>query len=548
MIYHRHLLTGKHSVLSIDTPEPQCQERLHYPIYNPQDPRHNPSRGRRHDSQHSSSDSQKQARWVQDLQKRSIHKVRSGIVALREGFLRLSSWNNSDIDDTDTGSVLEGPRNKESEKKKRGHGFSGISDTSTQEDVNFGVGINRTNSPWPPASREPSSTRLASSLVLTNVSAPEVQANGENLHHPEPGLFRHANFSTDELPPYTESYDRPFIDYLANTDANKQNPVFDTERSIDEHVTEHLDRTDASDWETIASGKESASSVNEDVSKARGPCDPDNTPAEQRQPAQGAFSDIPTATKWSKIPGLCRKVTRKADCPMYEQGTTNTSTESFKLSDPDAPSSYDSSKQVHPIAKIRDSEALVTQEPLRIHREMKSAEAAMSSISMSSKCPANVKIAFPGLYHALVEQWETHNNLIVDSAGFENNLPPSQVSSDAGVSGQPQPQHLIYDELPWSCENRTHGLPTNTSGGHKSVESSQVLSSGEQSLTGNGDIWAQAGRSSRFRTTNSTRSSSTAHSHPPAEMPASEARHSSGLHIAQRNVGAPKLSPDVKRD
>lgn len=549
MVYHRYLLTGKHSVLNIDTPEPQCQERLHYPIYNPQDPRHNPSRGRRHDSQNSSSDSHKQARWVQDLQKRSIHKVRSGITALREGFLRLSSWNNGDIDETDIGSVLEGSRNKESEKIKRGHGFSGfsgISDTSTQEDVNFGIGIYRTNSPWPPASRDPSLTRLASSFALSNVSAPEVRANGRDLHRPEPGLFHHVNVSTNDLPPYSESHDRPFIDNLANTDANKENPVFDTERSIDEHATEHLDQSDASDWETIASGKESASSVNEDVSNARGPRDPDNTPAEQRQPAQGAFLDIPAATKWSKDSGLRRKVTNKADCPMYEQKTTNSSTGSSKLSDPDAPSSYDSSKHVHPIAKIRDSEDLVTQEPLRIHHEIKSAEAALSPISMSSKCPANVKIAFPGLYHALLEQWETHNNLIVDSAEFENNSSPSQVS-DAVVSGQPQPQHLIYHELPWSCENRTHGLATNTSGGHKTVGSSQVLSSGEHSLTGNDDIWVQAGRSSRFRATNSTRSSSTAHSHPPAEMPASEARHSFGLHIAQRNVGAPKLPPDVKR-
>ena len=545
MVNHRHLLTGKHSVLNIDTPEPQCQERLHYPIYNPQDPRHNPSRRRRHDSQNSSSDSQKQARWVQDLQKRSIYKVRSGITALREGFLRLSSWNNSDIDDTDTGSVLEGPRNKESEKIKRGHGFSGISDTSTQEDVNFGIGIYRTNSPWPPAFREPSSTRLASSLALTNVSAQEVRENGGNLHRLEPGLFCHVNISTDGLPPYSENYDRPLIDDLANTDANTESPVSDTERSIDKHVTDHLDQSDASDWETIASGKESASSVNEDVSEARGLCDTGNTPAEQRQPAQGAFLDIPIPTKWSKISGLCRKVTRKADCPMYEQETTNSSTGSSKLSDPDAPSSHDSSKHVHPIAKIRYSEALVTQEPLWIHREIKSAEVALSPISMSKKCPANVKIAFPGLYHALLEQWETHNSLIVDSAKIENNSPPSQVSSSAVVSGQPQPQHLIYHELPWSCENRTHGLATNTSGGHKIVGSSQVLSSGEYSLTGNDDIWVQAGRSSRFRTTNSTRNSSTAHSHPPAEMPASEARHSFGLHIAQRNVSAPKLYPQA---
>lgn len=558
-LYHKYPLTCRYSVLSIDTPEPTCQERIHYPVFNPQDPRHNPSDGRRFNSQNPSSDSQKQAHWVQDLQKRSIYKVRSGFLALREGLLRLSSWNDSEIDDT--GSVFERAQSHENGKKP-GYGFSGISDASTQEDVSFGVGIYRTNSPWPSASCEPSSnrsTRIASSLASTNVATPEVRVSSGHSHRPESALFRHVNVSSDEPPPYSASFDRPVAEHLADTDTDQGKPVMNTEPSFGEHVTENLDESDASDWETIASGEESTSSVNEDVSDASGSCDNDSTPADQPQLTEGIFLDIPAAPKWpSHSSGLLHEVTGKVDCSLYELETTNSSTGSFKLPCPDAPSSDGPSKSDHSdhrLASIRESEALVTQERLQIHREIESGGATMSSssISMSRKGSANVKIAFPGLYQALLQEWmrKSHSNLIVNSAEIENSPLPSQASAITAVSEQPQPHHLDYHELPWSCENHTRRPAINTSGGQRTEGSSEVLSSGEYSSTSNEDIWVRAGHASGFRsagtartartarTANSSCSSPTAHAHPPTEMSPPVTRHSFGLHVAQRNVGDP---------
>ncbi|KAJ5559754.1 hypothetical protein N7513_002153 [Penicillium frequentans] len=148
----------------VDPPDlsPTCAERSHYPVFNPLDPRHNPSASvswRRQESQTSSSDSQKQSHWVQDFPRRSLHKARSGLLALRAGFLRRHRTGM-------TGEITP-VRNAEA------------SSASTQEDLSFGVALYRTNVPWPPAEDEPSIDvlmRAAAFHPLANiVSAPEVR-------------------------------------------------------------------------------------------------------------------------------------------------------------------------------------------------------------------------------------------------------------------------------------------------------------------------------------------------------------------------------------
>ncbi|KAJ5666139.1 uncharacterized protein N7477_008587 [Penicillium maclennaniae] len=530
----------------MNTSEPTCQERIHYPVYNPGDPRHNPSR-RRHDSQNSSADSQKQARWVQDLQRRSIHKVRSGLLSLREGLLRLSSWHDGDIDDT--GSRLVPLQSHDTEGRNRAYGVSGISDASTQEDMNFGVGMYRMNSPWPthycgPGSNR--STHVASSLGLPNVSVPDLRVSSGPLH-PDSLSLRHVSLTSNDPPPYSASYERPFADGDADVRTDQERPFVDTEQSFDGVSSEIMDQSDGSSWETISSGEASASSMNGDVSGARA-SGGNSTPAERPQAAVTP-PEIPANAERSKTdsPDLSRKGTRSDDSLMIED-TMDSSTRSFKPPDPGAPSSFGPSKFDHPLAKIRESEALVTQEHLSVDRR-KSEEATASAIAMSRKCSANVvKIAFPGVYHALLEQWTRETrNLMKNSAGIEGISTSSHIPDSAAEQDQ---QDLDYHELPWSCENRAHGLPSNTSTSHRTWDLSEAFSSGEQNLATIEDIWVHAGLSSRLRTSrpartaNLTRSSSTAHAHPPAEMPELDTRHSFGLHIAQRSEPGKKTPSD----
>ncbi|KAJ6172666.1 hypothetical protein N7470_001733 [Penicillium chermesinum] len=147
----------------IDPPEvevaPTCLERYNYPIFNPNDPRHNPflehDRNQR-ESHSSSSDSQKQPR-EQNFPLRSLHKARSGLLAITAGWFHRSSRTRATGDETE---------------------FSrpGISSMSTEEDLAFGVDLYRTNTlpnPDHEASMEALMRVAAFAPLASIVSAPE---------------------------------------------------------------------------------------------------------------------------------------------------------------------------------------------------------------------------------------------------------------------------------------------------------------------------------------------------------------------------------------
>ena len=115
---------------------------------------------RREESHTSSSDSQKQVNWVHNLPRKSIHKARSGILALKAGLnLRRPRDTPASPDDTNL------------ERRE-------ASSVSTQEDLSFGIALYRTQVPWSSSGDEPSVDilmRTASFHPLVNIaSAPEV--------------------------------------------------------------------------------------------------------------------------------------------------------------------------------------------------------------------------------------------------------------------------------------------------------------------------------------------------------------------------------------
>ncbi|KAJ5635115.1 uncharacterized protein N7484_008428 [Penicillium longicatenatum] len=170
--------TRRLSIIHPPDLSPTCAERGHYPVFNPLDPRHNPSATsswRRQESQTSSSDSQKQSHWVQDFPRRSLHKARSGLLALRAGFLRRHRPSMS--------MEITPARRPEA------------SSASTQEDLSFGVALYRTNVPWPPTEDEPSIDvlmRAAAFHPLANIaSAPEVREFPVWGFHDPDAVFSH---------------------------------------------------------------------------------------------------------------------------------------------------------------------------------------------------------------------------------------------------------------------------------------------------------------------------------------------------------------------
>ncbi|CAI7572261.1 unnamed protein product [Penicillium discolor] len=138
--------------------EPTCQERIHYPVFNPLDPRHNPeistSWWRPKKQQSLTSESHNPKEWIQSVSKRTLHKARSGLLALRSGLNHRSNEEES----PEKGFVS--PVALRHERQRYGIS-SGAYTSDTQEDVNFGAELSRMH--LPPSS--PSSSTEMVSLI-----------------------------------------------------------------------------------------------------------------------------------------------------------------------------------------------------------------------------------------------------------------------------------------------------------------------------------------------------------------------------------------------
>ncbi|OQE91998.1 hypothetical protein PENNAL_c0008G03847 [Penicillium nalgiovense] len=138
--------------------EPTCMERIHYPVFNPLDPRHNPEIStlswNARKQRNSSSESRSPMAWVQSISRRSLHRARSGLMALRSGF----SHRSSEESNTEEGFVSPAALRRERQR----HGVStGAYTSETQEDMNFGAELSRMDLAPPP----PSSHTEVGSLV-----------------------------------------------------------------------------------------------------------------------------------------------------------------------------------------------------------------------------------------------------------------------------------------------------------------------------------------------------------------------------------------------
>ncbi|KAL4913267.1 hypothetical protein BDW62DRAFT_214361 [Aspergillus aurantiobrunneus] len=129
------------------TPTSACEESAHYPVFDPDDPRHNPALGRGMylegvDSTPRATHSAGSIRWMQGLPGRSLRRARSGLQALRSGLHRRPARmadgdhvNNGLWTLSDSAERSSGPHERFS---------STVSEASTEEDYEFGTDLFRT--------------------------------------------------------------------------------------------------------------------------------------------------------------------------------------------------------------------------------------------------------------------------------------------------------------------------------------------------------------------------------------------------------------------
>ncbi|KAJ5397472.1 hypothetical protein N7509_005585 [Penicillium cosmopolitanum] len=339
---------------------PTCLERIHYPVFDPQNPNHNPAAAialprspppRRHDLQVSSSESQRQGSWLEDFPRRSIHKARSGLLAIRASLLRLSSRENTDFSEA----IIQDMSSEASRRERdhvRGHGHS----NSTQEDLSFGVCLFRTStSPWATTLDGADSNlvpRVESPLSLPLVNSISAPAELESYYYnnntdddPEPMNDRPVSMASEEPPSYRSIAESARY----HRHSNDSNPRGNTNRELG---------TDTSN-ETHGCLTQPSPSVDWD---------------ELGSPASSfRYEDM--------IPCQRKKVSRF-------QGTG-------------------SSLSSSPISVVTQSETLFSQEHLPPNRDQpKNDYCGREDLTPTPSPPSEmVTIAFPGVYQALLDQW-----------------------------------------------------------------------------------------------------------------------------------------------
>lgn len=216
---------------------PTCLEKDNYPLYDPHNPHHNPSAvatvqpspsRRRRESQTSFSESQRQGSWLEEFPRRSIHKARSGLLAIRASLLRLSAREGTDLTETVIEDVPPELPKHERDRARR----PGLSST-TQEDLTFGIGLYRTTStPWIRVSDgagADSLPRVESPLSLVNANSEpaELESHYYTSDDPEPMSNQPVSMRSEEPPPYYSieqraRYHRHSKDSCAREDTNGQ--------------------------------------------------------------------------------------------------------------------------------------------------------------------------------------------------------------------------------------------------------------------------------------------------------------------------------------
>ncbi|KAJ5754492.1 hypothetical protein N7533_004035 [Penicillium manginii] len=353
--------------------QPTCLERVHYPVFDPQNPNHNPAAAialprspppRRHDLQASSSESQRHGSWLEEFPRRSIHKARSGLLAIRASLLRLSSRENTDFSEAiiedmsretsrhieDVSREVSGPE----EDHVRRHDHS----NSTQEDLSFGVCLFRAStSPWAislDGADANSVPRIESPLPLPLVNSISAPAELESYYYnntdddPEPMNDRPVSMLSEEPPSYRSIAENARYHRRSNDprvrDNTNQELTADTANETPSYLTQ---LSPSVDWDGLGS---SASSFR--------------------------YEDMYSSQR--------KKISRFSGV-----------------------SPVGSSLSSSPISEVTQSETLVSQEHLPPSRDQPKNENVDREELIQAPSPPSeiVTIAFPGVYQALLDQW-----------------------------------------------------------------------------------------------------------------------------------------------
>lgn len=440
---------------------------MHYPVFDPEDPRHNTRIGqifRRSGSRTTTSDSQRQPQESRTLPRKSLHKAKSGLLA---SLFHRSSRRGSE--------PLE-PLPKHGHTERSTHGLSDISST-TQEDLSFGTALYRNRRAQKRTLDDTDLHIIAKVLscppLKNTMSAPQPMTSSSDLVGDlRPPSDETVSPITDESPVHERYQDTTVTSHLpTNEKSTKQDPpVIENVEEIRKNNADYLTPSVASEDRPTAGRLSSSSADDEELGGTTLLCDNQDVASVRDRDLLICVDNEKSVCK--KIAGL-RRLSETRNFPSLEmEHKHNGSKES--LPDYSTPSIADSETPQRGRSIISKRGSFVTQERVLLGDDSLESEGSVSPVSESRKCSADVKIAFPGLYHELLEQWirETEGSPTLDPGfpGFENentstsaHLPSlaSTTTTTAASQHNLDGQQHRQAELPWSVDTRfASGIPS----------------------------------------------------------------------------------------
>ncbi|OOQ82367.1 hypothetical protein PEBR_39326 [Penicillium brasilianum] len=521
-------------------------------VFNPRDPRHNTNPNYpmelflRSESRISPLDSQLQTRGTPSFPRRSLRKARSGLLALGAGLFNRSSRQRSD--------PLENPAQslpKEDHVERRSHGYSNISST-TQEDPSFGTDIYRHGRARPRTLDDDNGDIIAqasSSHPLKNtISAPQPTTSSCDLVDDLQSALEQTVSTPADLPFGCDSYQHGIVMSHLPTEERCTEQHSSTVENIHKNFADCLAPSVTSKDRCTAASMSRSSSYDEDLGGTNLLCYEQNETSEQEK--RSLKGDL------NHGEGICKKIyelrclseTRNNLSLGMEQKHTD-SKESLELPDYSTPSIARSVTPRRRESIIIRPEFQLTQERLLLGDDSLKSQARASPVSESRKCSADVRIAFPGLYHELLEQWvrETKASPVIylgfpgtESECTLKTTHLASLSSTTSPDHNPDNQPYHPTELPWSLDTHVaSGLVNDFSNFKKENTLSPFTSrlrprvvavhSVQDSIT----LPYTMDDYTRQNDTQTTRSH---------ERQSDRRRHSFGIHISERNEPASRHS------
>ncbi|KAJ5320183.1 hypothetical protein N7508_000466 [Penicillium antarcticum] len=422
--------------------EPTCQERALYPVFDPQDPRHNPqaqSFSLYRQRSLNSSESRKRNQWTQSIPRQSFRRVRSRLLALRASLLRRSAVEDDQLGDTAELRSFVSPVALRREREQHGLRQAAFS-LDTQDDLGFGTEIHRTGTPWPTIEVHEMEVHQGHDISDSVTPAPRIRTRPSGI---PPTTF--PTITVYRSPDLISVVESPLSDPVESPSSHNNNVDYQLERELtsstgavpaqlERQLDGHAADTSLSFRNLTPRGVTGTTNKELDMSSHELG---DTQPAWAKQPTEGNGAQRDSMSDVSGYVAVQQRMRGNGESESRLSSRSSRST---------TPSIF-RHLSVHTACQgvnVRLYPSRVTEQ------ELASAATNPATVTISRQCSAEVEFAFPGIYQEMLEQWmrEPRQSQVALATELEGTSSVLQKRTRTNSAQHPVAQDDACDDLP----------------------------------------------------------------------------------------------------